>query len=137
MDLIILVADTDMQSAMEGLLGRVPSLGIRPIQYRIFVHPQHDPACRTAAHDFLRPFINKFDHAVVVLDFEGCGARENQTPVDVETEIEEQLFRNGWTNRAIAVVIGPELEVWVWSSSPHVEKDTWLERKTAYPQRMA
>jgi hypothetical protein len=31
------------------------------------------------------------------------------------------LFTSGWENRAAAVVLDPELEIWVWSDSPEVE----------------
>ena len=35
--------------------------------------------------------------------------------------MEERLSSSGWGGRAACVAIDPELEVWVWTNSPHVE----------------
>jgi hypothetical protein len=37
----------------------------------------------------------------------------------MEADLEKRLQGAGWAD-AIAVVLDPELEVWVWSRSPHV-----------------
>ena len=42
-DLVVLVADKDMEHALKGLLGRPRALGIREIEADIRVHPRHDP----------------------------------------------------------------------------------------------
>lgn len=39
----------------------------------------------------------------------------------LEQEVERRLSSSGWEDRAAAVVIDPELEIWVWNDSPHVE----------------
>ena len=44
-DLVILAADKDMEHAPSGLLARPRALGIRPIAFDVFVHPEHDPGC--------------------------------------------------------------------------------------------
>lgn len=41
---------------------------------------------------------------------------------EVREGIVARLSRNGWQNRCGAVVIDPELEVWLWQDSPHVEQ---------------
>jgi hypothetical protein len=67
----------------------------------------------------------------------GCG-RESLTKDSLESEIAEKLRASGWETRADALVLDPELEIWVWSDSPLVDqclgwagKDpglkTWLE----------
>jgi hypothetical protein len=56
-----------------------------------------------------------------MFDREGCG-NERLSGVDLEAEVEGRLQVNGWGYRAKAVVIDPELESWVWSDSPEVEK---------------
>lgn len=39
----------------------------------------------------------------------------------MRTEIAARLEQNGWQGRSEVVVIDPELEVWLWQHSPHVE----------------
>ncbi len=118
-DLIVLVADKNMEHTLRGLLQRPQALGIRAIDAEIFPHPRHDPGILNEAHDFLRPFASSHRHALVLFDHDGCGREE--TPPDVlADEVRQRLEANGWTGRAEAVVLAPELEVWVWSDSPHV-----------------
>lgn len=49
----------------------------------------------------------------------------------MEAKIEDNLSRTGWKDRSAAIVIDPELEVWVWSDSPVVEKQ--LKWSSRYP----
>ena len=39
---------------------------------------------------------------------------------EIEEKIQDDLNENGWEGRSAVVVIDPELEIWVWSTSPHV-----------------
>lgn len=120
-DLVVLVADTDMERAVGAMFARSEALGIRPIQHKIYRHDLHDPGCRAQGHLFLRPFARAYKHALVIFDHEGCGSE--QTPSDeLERRIEETLAQNGWGGRAAAIAIEPELEVWFWGSSAHVPK---------------
>jgi hypothetical protein len=48
----------------------------------------------------------------------------------LESEIEEHLSGAGWGDRAAAIVISPELENWVWSDSPHVDRALGWEGRT-------
>lgn len=116
-DLIVLVADQDMKAALEALLARSESLGIRPIQFEVRPHPRHDAGCRTQSAEFLRPFINKFAHALVLFDHEGSGAEQTAVS-ELEDEIRNGLSQTGWNGRAHVIVLEPELEAWVWSDSP-------------------
>ncbi len=118
MDLIVLVADKNMRFALEGLLGRHESLGIRPIVTQILIHPRRDSGTLCESHDFLRPWLRQAPYALVMLDREGCGSNEPRHALEVE--VEASLAKNGWADRSAAVVIDPELDVWVWNDSPHV-----------------
>ncbi|MDI6709288.1 MAG: hypothetical protein QME76_01125 [Bacillota bacterium] len=120
-DMVVLVSDRNIEFAVKGILNRCDALNIRQITNDFFVHPEHDPGCRLRAHDFLRGLIRRYKYALVVLDREGCGS-ETPTRKVLEKEIEQRLAISGWNGRAAAVVIDPELEVWVWSNSPHVER---------------
>lgn len=118
-DLVILAADKNMEMALRGLLSRHQALHIRPISSDIFVHPDRDPGCRLRSKDFLRPFCNRYDYALVMFDWDGCGS-EQDSPQALETTIKQQLSPSGWQERAEVIVIVPELDVWVWSDSPHI-----------------
>lgn len=124
-DLIALVADKNMEHALRGLLNRPQSLGIRPLKekrdYDIFVHPHRDPGCLAKSPEFLRPWQRTYGRALVMFDREGCG-REAQSRLELETDMEQQLARSGWDERAAVVIIDPELENWVWSNSPLVDR---------------
>lgn len=118
-DLVILTADRSIEAALRGILSRYKSLGIRPISYNIYSYPHRDPGCRTESHLFLQPFVNQYKHALVVFDREGCG-RESIIAADIENDVKQRLSNNGWNNRADVIILDPELEIWVWSDSPHV-----------------
>jgi hypothetical protein len=119
-DLVLLVADKNLEGTLRGLLSRSAALGLRSVAFDLFIHPERDPGCYRHAHEFLRPFIGRYEHTLVVFDREGCG-REEKDRLALEADVETRLRENGWSERAAAVVVDPELEVWVWSGSPHVE----------------
>ena len=118
-DLLALVADQDMAKTLAALLQQHENLGIRPIEYQVERHLQRDAGCRADAARRLRPHFRQYRQAIVMLDKHGCG-RENSSREDIQSEIEQNLARNGWGDRAKAVVIDPELEAWVWTGSQHV-----------------
>lgn len=121
-DLIILTADKNTDFLLRGLLPRIPTVEhLSPFSYDIFVHPLRDAGVYNNAHEFLRPFIEKYKYAIVVLDHEGCG-RERHTRISLEEEIESRLANNGWANRVAVLVISPEIENWVWVGEVHVQK---------------
>ena len=93
-DLVVLVADKNMEAVMVGLLGRPQSLGIRAITFDVFVHPRRDPGCLTGADDFLRPFGGAYHYALVLFDHEGCG-REPISPESLADRGEGALGRGG------------------------------------------
>jgi hypothetical protein len=144
-DLVILVADQDAKLALEALFKRPPSLGIHPIKTpEIHRHSHRDPGCRTEGVDFLIPFASQFSHAILFFDYEGSGEDTRKdfrkTPEQIEKDLEDALAKSGWDNRAAVIVLTPELEIWMWSESPHVVNELgwqgsysdlkgWLEEK--------
>ena len=126
-DLIVLVADKNMEAVINGLLSRHASLGIRTVTSDIRRHPEKDCGCRTGGIEFLSAFANQYEHALLMFDFEGCGV-EAKTAQEIENEMEEALG-NYWGDRGSVVVIDPELDIWVWSESPHVDRVLgWADR---------
>ena len=119
-DLIILVADTQMEFTLRGILSRYQRLGIRQVEFEILVHSERDPGCYLRGHDLLRLYYGKHRHALLLFDREGCG-QERKSREELEQEVEERLRKSGWTDEAAAaIVLDPELESWVWSDSPEV-----------------
>ncbi len=106
-DLVLLVADKDMEMSLRGLLSRHQSLGFRPVAFDLYVHPDRDPGCFHKSHDFLRPFVTQYQRALVLLDHQGCG-REREDRSALEEDVERRLSESGWEDRAAAVVIAPE-----------------------------
>ena len=122
-ELVLLVADTHTEAAFLGLFSRPQRLGIAPFRQppTIFVHGESDSGCLRKGADFLRNFANQYQRALLVFDRHGCG-HEQKAASDLEGEVRWQLRNRGWSDRADVVVLDPELEVWVWSDSPHVER---------------
>jgi hypothetical protein len=122
LDLVVLVPGKDERETLDGLLSRHSALGIRPLDYRILdPHPRRDPGCFHEAPQDLQPFLLKAQHALVMFDREGSG-QEQRSAGEIARDVEGRLRGAGWDDRARALVLDPELEIWVWSDSPHVEK---------------
>ena len=142
-DLVVLVPDKHMESAVDGLLSRPRSLGIRSVSFTIYVHVERDPGCFLHGHDFLRPMAGRFAHALLLFDRHGCG-REHEDRTSLEGIVASRLASAGRGDRAAAIVLDPELEVWVWSDSPELDRclgwgdrrpdlRTWLRDEGLWP----
>ena len=132
-DLIVLVADKNMEFLIRGLLPRIPAIEqVRAFSFEPLVHPYRDPGIYNDADDFLRSQNDKYHYTLVILDHAGCG-REEKARVIIEAEIEEKLNRSGWQDRACVIVIEPELENWVWVNETHVAQAiSWEESTQVY-----
>ena len=118
-DLVLLMADKNAQFALKGALGRPEALGIRPIEFEFRVHPGRDGGTRKSGPEVLALERRRFRHALLVLDFEGCG-----TDLPNASALEEQLdgrLSTHWKEAAKSIVIEPELDVWVWGADNAVE----------------
>ncbi len=121
-DLVVLVADRNMEAAVRTLIEkRHKSLGIRQVQEDVFVHQERDAGVFLKAHIFLQPFRNEYRYALVMFDHDGCG-QENRSADELASEVKQRLEQSGWQGRCEVIVIEPELEAWVWCPSPHVPK---------------
>lgn len=137
-DLVVLVADGGIEQAIQGLLTRTIALGIRPLSRVEF--PKFKPLDSGAfAHGaaLVQAYGATHAHALVVFDAAWEG-HPSEAPAELERQVEQRLTRD-WGRRARCVVIDPELEIWVWSDSPHVasalgwdsmpELKAWLTRQ--------
>jgi len=112
-DLILLVADKNMHFALRGALNRPESLGIRPINVEFIVHPGRDGGARKTGPELIALKRSAAQRGLVVLDYEGCGASEPAM------ELEEKLIarmRSRWEDKGSALVIEPELDIWMWGA---------------------
>jgi hypothetical protein len=140
-DLVLLSADVDIEASLDAILQRHQSLGIRPVEVELLRHPGHDPGVFTSAQDVLRPYAESSTHALAVLD---CAWDGN--PCDSALDVEEHVraaLAPDWGDRAAAIAIDPEVEMWVWSTSPHVARSlqwhgdttslrSWLEGRNLW-----
>lgn len=119
-DLIVLAADKDMHHALAALLrSRPQAMGIRSVSFDILVHSQHDPGCALRGISFLENYARDYDHGLLVFDHEGSG-RESTPRAQLQQSLDSEFADSMWGDRAKTIVVEPELEAWVWSSSPHV-----------------
>ena len=129
--LIALAADKSIKLTVDELIRRPDALGIRRLDegaWETIPHPRYDSGVVTAAHVFLRPQVNRYRFAVVICDRHGSGRSASREAI--EAEIERNLQTCGWEQRCAAVVIDPELEIWLWVDSPHVaEVLGWRDRR--------
>ena len=111
-DLVVLVADKDLEEAVQALLPRTDDLKLRSFRFEVRRHPNRDGGCRTGAANFLRPFLQRYRRSLVLFDRDGCGSSRSRT--EIQREVDADLARNGWASRTKSIVIEPELEAWVW-----------------------
>ena len=125
---MILVADKDLEHAMKGLLARPQALGIRSVEPDIFVEPQHDPACARQGVEFISNFSRQYQHGLLMFDHAGSGM-ETIGSGALQERLNDRLSRSAWGERARTIVLVPELEVWIWNDSPHVDEAAgWKNR---------
>ena len=146
-DLVVLVSDKNMETAVQGPLSRHLAFRIRAIRWKVFVHPERDPGCLKRGHEFLRPMFKDYDHALIIFDRVGCG-QEKRSADELESTVNGNLYRSGWENRAGVVVIHQELEAWVWADAEEVrqclgwdsglqELRSWISGQVSWPKHSA
>ncbi len=135
LDLILMVADKNMQFTLQGALNRAKAMGIRPIQCK-FLAAGNDPTARIQGPDLLRTQQSMYRKGLLVLDYEGSGTDKSDAQA-LEDELNQRL-ELCWPGGAKAIVIEPELENWLWGSDnalhsvldwPHTQGiRPWLEK---------
>lgn len=110
-DLFVFVADKNMEFTLKGGLERPESLGIRPIAFEIRQHPGRDGGMRTTGAQIMALEASRFRNALMVFDYEGSGASESAP--DLESRLNGALYQQ-WGDRAKAIVIVPEADIWMW-----------------------
>jgi hypothetical protein len=111
---VLLVPDKNTQFVLRGVLQRFQALGIRPIEFEFRTHPGRDGGVRSTGAGILAGEHRRFNHALMLIDHEGSGA-EKRSAIDLEDRLDGQLGIV-WGSRAKAIVIDPEVDVWVWGA---------------------
>jgi hypothetical protein len=139
-DLVVVVADGGIEQAVRGILSRPERLRIRPLLGLDFPKlRQLDAGTFELGHELAKPYRKTHRHALVILDTAWDGAPSAAQIVD---KVEFELGKT-WGDRGRCIAIDPELEVWLWSDSPHVaaalgwdnmiDLRTWLASKGLWP----
>ncbi len=124
-DLLFLVADKNMAEAVAGLLERDQVhrvIGCRPFGFDSrrdikVAAGQNDPGLYVRANELLRPLAPDYRRAVVIVDEEWEGSPGADV---IEQQLRVHLADAGWSSdAALALVVRPEADVWLWSESPH------------------
>lgn len=95
----------------------------------MIVHPNRDPGCRLEGHELLRTLQRNYRFGLLMFDLEGSGAMGMGRSA-IESDVEAKLAVSGWKDRSAAIVIDPELEIWIWADSPWVERVLGWERRS-------
>ena len=135
MDLVVLVADKDLEEAMKSLLARAYDLNLGPFRFEVRRHPNRNGGCRTGAANFLRPFLQRYKRSLVLFDRDGCGSRLSRE--EIQSHVDADLSKNGWADRTKAIVIEPELEAWVWGDLAQLSRSLgWKGRVSDLRRRL-
>jgi hypothetical protein len=140
-DLLFLVADTNMREALAGFLERKAVdriVGCRRFDFDArrdikVAAGQCDPGLYKRASELLKPFRDGYRRAVVVADEEWEGS---PGAAAFESRLQAHLAAAGWrAEDALALVVRPEVDNWLWSDSPHSAEalgwDSWQELSAA------
>lgn len=145
-DLVVLVPDASIEQAVRGLLSRPAAVGIRPLgSVKVLVHPNRDPGVFGTAHTLLESFATDAEFALIILDHAWEGS-PHPSASEIAKAIESKC-RKDWGDRVRCICIDPEVEVWVWSNSPHVaailgwnsnaELTAWLRERGLWPDAVS
>lgn len=142
-ELVVLAADLDIEQAVMGLFTRPHALKIRPVLPKFVRDPMagHDGGTFKRAHIVLESYCSDpLCRALVLFDRAWDGAPSSDAKRLAE-DVEQRLAPM-WGDRARCVVLDPEIEAWVFSDSPHVDKTlgfaegqlrTWLRDQGQWP----
>jgi hypothetical protein len=124
-DLLIYAADKNMAEAVGGLLDRDQVhlvIGCAPFAFDSrtdikVAKGQNDPGVVKRADTLMRPFVEEYLNAVVIVDEEWDGSPGADS---IQDRLQAHLIAAGWpTDHALALVVSPEADVWLWSNSDH------------------
>jgi hypothetical protein len=126
-DCFFIVADSNMEHALRGMLARerfdlalqCGRFAFDPRLDILVAVGDNDPGLLQRIESYVRPPRASHSHVVVMIDAEWTGSPGAPA---IRSQILEGCTRSGWPERdVVAAVIDPELETWIWQDSPIVE----------------
>jgi hypothetical protein len=112
-DLFVILEGSGDEVVLEALLKRPSDLGIRAVTFKC---ERRSSAVRTQGPDIAREQRREFRYVICLWDHGGSG-REQQPPSRVQGEVQARLNRNTLKGCSKALIIDPELEIWLWQDS--------------------
>ncbi len=146
--LLCVAADKNIEATLSTLLEcRQPALGVSSFSFRVVVHPRRDPGCFRDGPDFLNGLLSSGDDRGLLVFDQAWEGNPYATAAETANAIRERFVSLGIAGQAEVVVIEPEIEAWVWNTSPHVSKvlrwdDTrsplreWLAERDLWPMEL-
>jgi hypothetical protein len=139
-DLVVICPDQNWKAVLEAVLSRHESLKIREIDFMVLHNPLgSDGGTRVHGARFVRTQRSRFSHALVVFDRQGCGSSQPEETIEQEVEVDLQ---RDWQEHGRAVVVEPELEMWLIGAHYHfreipklagVNAREWFSKKGLWP----
>lgn len=117
-DLVVLVADNQIEVVVDSLLDRPEAIGIRKISWRTIREFDSDPGCAKRGVIGLSKLRSKYMHALLIFDYEGSGVTSISTP-KMQAVLNKKLKKD-WGNNARTVMSNLNKEGWRWSESQQV-----------------
>lgn len=118
----MLVADSQMEAVVSGVLERPDSLRTRGFSYRTIVHPQKDPGVFHTGADLVADSLAEERNVLVLLDREWSRKKVGMTADEMQNRLEHELEVRLPDLRARAIVIDPELDIWMWTTDANMRK---------------
>jgi len=128
--LFCIVADRNMKAVVEELIPRVRNMDGLSFAFRfsdVIVHPRHDPGCYWEGPELIADRVQADSrlYGMLLLDFAWEG-HSHRCPEEMQQHLQQRMERAG--QRALAVVLDPELEEWVFVRSPRaIEAMGWTD----------
>jgi len=137
-----LVADKNMQACLRGFFERDRwdlALGCGRFEFNteipgdIYVAAgEHDPGLYSHGTELLSAFERRYEHFVVMMDAQWDGSPGADA---IRNRMREHLTQAGWaTDDCHAVVLEPEVDLWLWTGTDHTAKamgwDSWSDLQT-------
>lgn len=123
----MIVAGRKDEVVLKAVLKRWQELGIRPIIFEINRRGSDSIVVREGAMQ-ARIRAREFKHFLCLWDHKDSG-KGNEPPSQVQDELQEHLNRRRLQNREKALVIDPELEIWLWQDKKAIARVLGISQK--------